>query len=282
LKLSNIKVLLFVLGVGIIIFLLASSSNSKIGYTIQKPVVVPEIMNVQNTKYVPDPRHLKSTKWNYLYSFAILTQREWFAEYLADNVLYSCELNRVDSYVVGRKIWKETHFQAIKVSYLSRFRRDSTGNYIVTNGTNILESYACAYGVMMVNLDIHKKRLWDYNKGALRPYLNCEQDYIREILKVPVNTDIGTSIFRGYLDMFDDRIDYALCAYWSGENSSYLKQLKNGIGNEYVTWIMDEEKALGEMTMYDFVNPETMQTNKWKYIPKRNELFFETNSLVNK
>jgi hypothetical protein len=268
--------LLFVLAFSVVMFTKSCSGNYLMATKVSD--VLPDRMNIVNSEYVPDPRNLKSTKWNYLYSFAILTQRDWYAVYLADNVLRSTESNNVDSYIVGRKIWKETRWQSMQISYLEEISRDTNGNPILTEeGKYIYETNACAFGLMQVNLKIHKKRLLEYNSGALRPFLGSHVDYIREILKVPVNTDIGTGIFRMYLDMFDNKTDYALCAYLAGENSSYLRNLKNGIGNEYVTWIMDEKKALSEMTLYSFVNPETRETNKWRYIQKRDEMFFVTN-----
>lgn len=241
------------------------------------PSVMPSHLNILNENFVPASRSLKSTKWNYLYSFAYLTQQEWYAEYLADNVLRACESNETDVYLTGRKIWKETHFQSMKISYLENIKTDTNGNPVTNeNGAYVMETNACAFGLMQVNLNIHKKRILDYNDGILKHKLNCQEDYIRELLKVPINVDLGTGIFKMYLDMFG-REDYALCAYFAGENSSYLRKFKNGIGNEYVNWIMDEKRALDEMTMYSFVNPETKVTNKWRYIPKRDERFFETN-----
>ena len=270
--------IILVIAIGIIMFLKSCSGNYLMAKKIEN--VLPERMNVVNEEFVPAARNLKSTKWNYLYSFAILTQKDWYATYLVDNVLRSCESNEIDPYVVARKIWKETHWQTAQISYLEEIVRDTNGLPVLNeNGKYTIATNPCAYGLMQVNLKIHRKRLLEYGGGSLKPILGCHEDYVREILKVHINTDLGTSIFRMYLDMFENKTDYALCAYLAGENSSYLRNLRNGIGNEYVTWIMDEKKALSEMTLYSFVNPETGITNKWKYIAKRDEIFFETNDL---
>jgi len=80
-------------------------------------------------------RDLYETKWNYIYSFAILTQPEWMAIVISDNLLTNCIRQDIDSYLVARKVWKEDKYRVGDISMTLDVVRDQAGKPVIgTNG----------------------------------------------------------------------------------------------------------------------------------------------------
>lgn len=215
-------------------------------------------------KYFVDERAVQKEKedreaidrWNYIYSYAIITQPDWLAIVIADEVTRYTEKQKLDSYIVARKIWKETRYKTGLVSRIKVWTRASAA----TNAPWIQVEQDCAYGLFQVNLSCWKHLLLMINNGALVSQIKTDDDYKKFIFYITYNADVGTRILRHYLDMFGGRYDYALTAYMAGENSDESIQLrKHGVRNEYIDDILNGPAYEEKMRIF----------NNWKLVERK-------------
>lgn len=191
-------------------------------------------------------------EWNYIYSYANITQPEWLATIITDEVYRYCKKENLDPYIVARKIWKETRYKTQLVSRIWVWTK--------VDGKWVQEERECAYGLFQVNLECWRHLLLEIRNGELKSLIKTDEDYKKYAFYISYNTEMGTKILRHYLDMFDDRYDYALTAYMSGEYSKESLQLrKNGIRNEYIDDILNGEAYEEKMRVF----------NNWKFVEKK-------------
>jgi len=203
--------------------------------------------------------------WNYVYSYARITNDEKIASRYADVVIKHANLNDIDVEINTRKIWKESRFKQHAKSWKTVIETN-----FVKLKTNILTNITTnrvqvAYGASQVHLSQHDEKLWYVLDKKYAKQLNKDPNFkYKMIYFIEVNIATGTWILREELDKFNNKYSISLTAYWSGANSSQTYALiHSNICNHYINDILDKEGFEEKMRLF----------NKWEFINKKPSKF---------